>query len=36
MPELRQRWGYPLVLGAMALVTLAIYSWFKRRGWMRE
>lgn len=36
MPELRQRWGYPVVLAAMGLITLAIYLWFKRRGWMRE
>ena len=36
MPELRQRWGYPAVLGAMLLVTLIIYLWFRRRGWLRE
>jgi magnesium transporter len=35
MPELRSRWGYPAVLIAMALVSLAIYYWFRRRGWMR-
>ena len=35
MPELRERWGYPAVLGAMAIVTLAIYLWFRRRGWLR-
>ena len=35
MPELRQRWGYPAVLGLMAGVTLAIYLWFRRRGWLR-
>jgi magnesium transporter len=35
MPELRARWGYPAVLIAMALVCLAIYVWFRRRGWMR-
>ncbi len=36
MPELRQPWGYPAVLAAMAGVTVAIYGWFRRRGWMRE
>ena len=35
MPELRQRWGYPAVLGAMALVSLAIYYYFRRKGWLR-
>jgi len=36
MPELRQHWGYPAVLAAMTAVTVAIYVWFRRRGWMRE
>ena len=36
MPELRSRWGYPLVLAAMGLVVLTIYLWFRRRGWLRE
>jgi magnesium transporter len=35
MPELRERWGYPAVLAGMAVVTLAIYVWFRRRGWLR-
>jgi magnesium transporter len=35
MPELRQHWGYPAVMGAMGLVTLVIYLWFRRRGWLR-
>ena len=35
MPELRKHWGYPAVMGAMALVTLVIYLWFRRRGWLR-
>jgi magnesium transporter len=35
MPELRERWGYPGVLVGMALVTLVIYLWFRRRGWLR-
>jgi magnesium transporter len=35
MPELRHHWGYPAVMGLMALVTLIIYLWFRRRGWLR-
>jgi magnesium transporter len=36
MPELRERWGYPAVLLGMLVVTLAIYRWFHRRGWLRR
>jgi len=36
MPELRSPWGYPLVLAAMGAITLTIYLWFRRRGWLRE
>ncbi|HEX7336143.1 MAG TPA: CorA family divalent cation transporter [Gemmatimonadales bacterium] len=35
MPELRQRWGYPAVIIGMGIVTLVIYLWFRRRGWLR-
>lgn len=35
MPELRHRWGYPGVMIGMGIVTLAIYLWFRRRGWLR-
>jgi magnesium transporter len=35
MPELRQRWGYPAILAGMGVVTLSIYLWFRRRGWLR-
>jgi magnesium transporter len=34
MPELREHWGYPAVLAFMAGVTLVIYRWFRRRGWL--
>jgi magnesium transporter len=34
MPELRWALGYPLVLGVMAAVCVAIYLWFHRKGWM--
>jgi magnesium transporter len=36
MPELQQRWGYPAVLGVMALISLVIFIWFRRRGWLRR
>jgi magnesium transporter len=35
MPELRHRWGYPAIMVAMGVVTLLIYIWFRRRGWLR-
>ena len=35
MPELRERWGYPAVMIAMGFVTLVIYLWFRKRGWLR-
>ncbi|MEP7026962.1 MAG: magnesium/cobalt transporter CorA [Candidatus Eisenbacteria bacterium] len=34
MPELRERWGYFLVLGVMVLVALGMVLYFRRRGWM--
>ncbi len=34
MPELRHKWGYPGVYAFMAVITLGIYSWFKRKGWL--
>ena len=36
MPELQQAWGYPATLAFMAGITVAIYVWFRRRGWLRE
>ena len=35
MPELEWQFGYPLTLALMAAVCLAIFLWFRRRGWMR-
>jgi magnesium transporter len=35
MPELEHRHGYPLVIGAMALTALGIWSWFRRKGWLK-
>jgi len=34
MPELRWKLGYPGVMIIMGVVTVAIYSWFKRKGWL--
>jgi magnesium transporter len=34
MPELAERWGYPAVLGLMAVVSGSILLWFRRRGWL--
>jgi magnesium transporter len=34
MPELRWRLAYPTVLVGMALISLGVYLWFRRRGWM--
>jgi magnesium transporter len=36
MPELRWPWGYPAVMAMMAVVTFAIYRWFRRNGWLRR
>ncbi|GAB3530174.1 magnesium/cobalt transporter CorA [Pontibacter brevis] len=34
MPELEKRYGYPAVMAVMILVTLSIYQWFRRKGWL--
>ena len=34
MPELSSRFGYPLTLLGMAGVSLGIYIWFRRKGWL--
>lgn len=34
MPELRWRYGYPLVLASMAAIAAGVYVWFRRKGWM--
>ncbi|MGE0143153.1 MAG: magnesium/cobalt transporter CorA, partial [Planctomycetota bacterium] len=35
MPELRARYGYPVVLLVMAATAIGLYLWFWRRGWIR-
>jgi len=34
MPELNWYWGYPLCLGAMALIAISLIYFFWRRGWL--
>ena len=34
MPELEWRYGYPTAIGAMVLVTVLVYIWFKKKKWM--
>lgn len=34
MPELRWRYGYPLVWGVMLGCSLGIYLWFRRKDWL--
>jgi magnesium transporter len=34
MPELDTRAGYPITLLVMLLITLGIFLWFKKRGWL--
>lgn len=34
MPELHYAWGYPAVIGFMAVVVTALYRQFKRRDWL--
>jgi magnesium transporter len=34
MPELHWLHGYPFALGLMAAVSIALFAWFKKRGWI--
>ncbi|MET8123402.1 magnesium/cobalt transporter CorA [Micromonospora sp. NPDC005189] len=34
MPELTMTYGYPVVLALMLGVSLALYRWFRRNGWL--
>ena len=34
MPELRYKWGYPLALLSMIIISVVIYIWFKRKKWL--
>lgn len=34
MPELHYKWGYPIVLLVIVVLTIVIYLWFKRKKWL--
>jgi len=34
MPELGWSFGYPLAIGSMLVLTIVLYTWFKRRDWL--
>jgi magnesium transporter len=34
MPELKMTYGYPVVLAIMLGISLALYRWFRRNGWL--
>jgi magnesium transporter len=34
MPELRWSFGYPLVLGVIAVICLTLYRFFRKAGWL--
>ncbi|MBK9075218.1 MAG: magnesium/cobalt transporter CorA [Flavobacteriales bacterium] len=34
MPELRWKYGYPLVMGSMALLSICMLIWFRRKRWL--
>lgn len=34
MPELHWKFGYPAIMATMVVVTVMIYFWFKRKGWL--
>jgi magnesium transporter len=34
MPELKMRYGYPLLLGFMVLLSCGIYLWFRKKRWL--
>ncbi|MFL6241795.1 MAG: magnesium/cobalt transporter CorA [Acidimicrobiia bacterium] len=34
MPELGWSFGYPAAIGSMLLLTIVLYTWFKRRDWL--
>ncbi|MER7894200.1 magnesium/cobalt transporter CorA [Micromonospora sp. NPDC094482] len=34
MPELKMTYGYPVVLALMLAISLGLYRWFRRNGWL--
>ncbi len=35
MPERDWKWSYPILIGVMLLISLALLAFFKRRGWFK-
>lgn len=35
MPEITQKWGYPLALGLMVVSVVIPFLYFKKKGWMK-
>ncbi|MBL4633711.1 MAG: magnesium and cobalt transport protein CorA, partial [Kofleriaceae bacterium] len=36
MPERDWKWSYPILLGVMAMITISLLLYFKRRGWFKR
>ena len=34
MPELNEKWGYPVVISGMVLVCIFLYFSFRKRDWL--
>jgi magnesium transporter len=34
MPEIDNKYGYPIVWLTMVIITVIIYLWFKRKKWL--
>jgi magnesium transporter len=34
MPELRWKFGYPMVVGSLIFITIFLYRKFKKSGWL--
>ena len=34
MPELKWRWGYPVIMLAMSLIGVSMFAYFKKRRWV--
>jgi magnesium transporter len=34
MPETQWKYGYPVVLALMLAISLVLYRWFRRNGWL--
>ena len=34
MPELRWAFGYPAAIGSMVVLTIVLYTLFKKKGWL--